>query len=592
MKNVLGKVIGTVLLGCSLLVAHLFANPDGDWSGSIDLPNGHKLAIEVELSADATSEWKGKISIPAQGIRDFELSDVQVSKSEVGFAMEGVPGRPTFSGSLSEDEQKLEGDFSQGGQGLTFSLSRVTEPEEPETTVVPKEGIPGEGVVGEWMGRLKAGPTELRLALHLEEGDGGKITGSLDSLDQGVNGLAVSEVTFEDQKLEFSVKRVGGRFSGSLNDSGSMIEGVWEQNGRQMSLTFLRLEEPVSLHRPQDPQPPFPYEESEVSFRNEEAGIQLFGTLVIPEGDAPFPAVVFVSGSGPQDRDEAIAGHRPFAVLADALARCGIASLRYDDRGVGKSDGSYLDSTVNDFALDSLAAMRLLKTYPEIDTDWIGIVGHSEGGLVGPIAATLDSEVDFLVLLAPPVERLDELLIRQKSSIMSQLGIDADVILQLGEESRGEMKLLLDESLSDEEVKEEMLERYERYVQRFGKELVQRLGLSRETIAANVGTMRSEWFVDLMQTDPSEYLRKLDVPVLAVFGEKDIQVDAKVNSELLERISSECGIEAFQIEVLSNLNHLFQNSVSGSIQEYSTIEETFDPAAMEMICGWIGKLGH
>lgn len=579
-------IIGGLFAALACAIS-LQASPAGFWKGAIALPNGQDLAIEVELTNDGSAAWSGKISIPAQGIRGFALAEVAVEKDTVGFAMEGIPGRPTFSGRLSEGEDEIEGDFLQGGQALKFSIKRTDSPEKSVSAIVPENGIPGEGVVGEWVGVLDAGPMKLRLALHVRAGDGGELSGELDSLDQGVNGLKVTEMELVDPQFQFQVKRVNGSFSGTLNEDGSSLSGKWQQNGQYMSLTFLRLESAAVIHRPQDPQPPFPYEEREVSFRNVENGIQLFGTLVIPDGEAPFPAVVFVSGSGPQDRDEAIAGHRPFAVLADALARCGIASLRYDDRGVGKSEGSYMNSTPPEFAQDAVAAVRLLETYPEIDTEWIGIVGHSEGGLVGPMAINIDSVVDFLILLAPPAERIDRLLMRQKSAIFEQMGLDSELIRKLEEDAKEEMVMVVDPSLSDEAFKAEMMKRYDEFEAEYGEALAKKLGLSREVVEASLPTVRSNWFRSLVQIDPADYLDSLTVPVLALFGEKDLQVDPEVNSRLLEDLLQRAGNEDFEIVVLDNLNHLFQNADTGSIMEYSQIEETFDPDAMGLICRWI-----
>lgn len=288
---------------------------------------------------------------------------------------------------------------------LVVAGSSLAQPTDPAGSIE----LPGEGPVGDWMGTLDVGQVELRLALHVEAAEDGTLSAVLHSVDQNAR-IPVDALAVEERTWRLTADRIGATFTGTMSADGSAVDGTWSQGGQSLPLRLARLVEPFALARPQHPQPPFPYASREVTFRNEAGGIRLAGTLVVPPGDGPFPAVVFVTGSGAQDRDETLFGHKPFLVLADYLARRGVASLRYDDRGFGESEGDHMGSTVADFAADVAAGLAFLAAQPKIDRDALGILGHSEGGLAAPRVAASNAEVDFLVLLAPPGERLVRVL--------------------------------------------------------------------------------------------------------------------------------------------------------------------------------------
>ena len=261
---------------------------------------------------------------------------------------------------------------------LTFVLLAATTLV-AQAPVPPAKPVPGEGAAGEWLGALDVGSVKLRLALHVEKKDDGSLGAVLDSIDQKAK-IPVDTAVFEGRTLRLTLKAIGGSYEGTLNADGSALQGTWSQGGRTLPLTFDRQEKAFALNRPQEPKGPFPYASREVTFQSEAGGVQLAGTLLLPPGEGPFPAVALVTGSGPQDRDETLMGHKPFLVIADALARRGIASLRWDDRGAGASAGDHMGSTVDDFAADARAAVAFLRSRPEVDGNAIGIVGHSEGG--------------------------------------------------------------------------------------------------------------------------------------------------------------------------------------------------------------------
>jgi uncharacterized protein len=247
----------------------------------------------------------------------------------------------------------------------------------------------GPGAVGNWLGTLDAGPVKLRLALKVEKTADGSLSAALDSLDQGAKGLPVSSISQRGMAVQFAMRQIGAAYQGTLNADSSELSGNWKQNDATLPLVFRRTEELTVLSRPQEPRKPYPYIEEEVTYENKPGGSKLAGTLTLPRGNGPFPAVLLITGSGLQDRDEALMGHRPFLVLADHLTRKGIAVLRVDDRGMGGSTGEVKNATTEDFAGDVLAGVEFLKTRgKQIDVHKIGLIGHSESGVIAPMVAS------------------------------------------------------------------------------------------------------------------------------------------------------------------------------------------------------------
>ncbi|MCX6620468.1 MAG: alpha/beta fold hydrolase, partial [Acidobacteria bacterium] len=285
----------------------------------------------------------------------------------------------------------------------------------PLTAAQPVEGL--------WSGTLEAG-VKLRLVLRVKAAGPGKLTATLQSVDQGVT-LPVSAITLDHQTVAFEVQQIGGSFKGTLNLAASEITGQWSQMGAVLPLIFTRTARAPEAVRPQEPKPPFPYEALEVSYENREANVKLAGTLTVPRTKGPFPAVLLITCSGPQDRNETIVGHKPFLVIADYLTRRGIAVLRVDDRGVGGSTGNAASATIEDFAADVLDGIAFLKQRKEIDATRIGLLGHSEGGVVAPLVASKSKDVAFLVLLAAPGVTGEQLLYAQGAAIARTLGASA-----------------------------------------------------------------------------------------------------------------------------------------------------------------------
>ena len=368
----------------------------------------------------------------------------------------------------------------------------------------------------------------------------------------------------------------------------------------------LLLASSLEAQRPQEPQRPFPYQEEFVFFENIRAeGVRLAGTLTMPETGGPFPAVVLVSGSGPQDRDENLEGHKPFLVIADYLTRRGIAVLRYDDRGVFQSRGNFATATTEDLASDAQAAVEYLEARQEIDPERIGIVGHSEGGLIAPMVSVRYSSVDFIVLLAGPGFVGEEILYMQQALILASLGADEvgiafnrrrselyNTVLKeepdnaLAAERLRQIWLdslegkILPEGFSDEEL-ESVFAELESLTEK------QKTDITRSVFEPQMRNFLTPWYRFFLTYDPRPALRQVQVPVLAMNGDKDLQVPGRENLEAIEAALVEGGNADFSIVELPNLNHLFQTSETGALSEYAVLDETFAPVALEVLGDWL-----
>lgn len=576
-----------LLLPIAAAVAAAKSDPAGHWEGAITLPTT-TLAVRVDLARAAGQGWQGTIDIPAQGLRGFKLDPVRVDGAAVTFVMPGIPGNPQFDGRLAADGRTLAGDFTQGGQKFPFKLESKAKPAAAGET--PSRGVPGKGLVGHWQGSLKPTPVvELRLALEITNGPGAKPAGLMVSLDQGNSRIPLTALTETAGVVHLEARSVGGTFDGRLSRDGTELAGDWTQGGSKLPLVFKRLAHAPVLARPQEPKPPFPYEEQQVTVENGTAGVKLAGTLTLPRGAGPHPAVVFITGSGPQDRDEAIMGHRPFFVLADHLTRAGIAVLRCDDRGVGGSTGSFAKATPTDFVEDTLAQVAYLRTRKEIDARRIGLLGHSEGGIVAPRVAGKAPDLAFMVLLAGVGVPTEELLLRQARDLARVMGAGEEVIATNAALQRDIFRVLRtepDATRAEAALRKLMADQ----TAAFTAEQRAAIGLTDAMVETQIMTALSPWFRELLAYDPRPALRAVKCPVLALNGEKDLQVAAKENLAAIRDALTTGGNQKVKTVELPGLNHLFQTCQTGAVAEYGQIEETFNAGAMKLIADWIREV--
>jgi hypothetical protein len=442
-------------------------------------------------------------------------------------------------------------------------------------------------IKGSWSGLMKAGSAELTLVINITPDEKDNFTVTIDSPDQGVNGIATSKVSVTTDSLIVKSKVLMASYEGAFDENFSLLKGKWKQSGMIFPLDLHHSFEKYSVKRPQEPKSPYPYLEKEVIVKNDEAQVELSGTLTIPETGGPFPAVILITGSGPQNRNEELMGHKPFLILADYLTRRGIAVLRCDDRGFGKSTGKFSTATTLDFATDASAAIDFLKTQKEIDTTRIGLAGHSEGGLIAPMVASERKDVAFLILLAGPGLTGEQILLRQSAILNKKAGLTENEVAAdnlLRTKIYAAIKKNSDNEKVATKVKALFLSSKKKNPE--GKGLPQ---LDDYQIDIFIKQCTTPWFRTFLVLDPVDYLSKVHCPLLALNGSFDVQVPAKENLEAIEKALIFGGNSSYSIEEIPGVNHLFQHAKTGNIDEYGKIEETMSPEVLEKIANWIGK---
>lgn len=444
---------------------------------------------------------------------------------------------------------------------------------------------------GNWLGTLDAGAAQLRIRVDLAVEDG-VLSARMFSVDQGNTEVPVASVTVTGNSIAMTMPMIGGSYDGTLSDDGRAIEGIFKQMGAELPLVLEPVEdEEADARRPQDPVEPYPYVAEDVRYPNPDGGHTLAGTFTRPAEGGPFPAVILLTGSGPQDRDEALMGHRPFLVLADHLTRRGIAVLRFDDRGVGESTGDFATATSPDFASDALAGVAYLKTRDEVDPEAIGLAGHSEGGLVAPIAATQSEDVRYLVLMAGSAVTGERILYGQGALIARAAGATEAQIAR----SRAQQEAVFDILKSEPDVvraAEALTETLRASFAALTDMERAQAGLSDEAsfervIAAQIQQVNTPWFRYFLTHDPAPVLEQVTVPVLAINGEKDLQVPYEENLREIEAALRRGGNTNHEIHALPDHNHLFQHAETGAPSEYGAIDETWSVESMELIAEWI-----
>jgi pimeloyl-ACP methyl ester carboxylesterase len=444
-------------------------------------------------------------------------------------------------------------------------------------------------IIGDWIGVLSVSGMEVRIIFHITGGENGSLGATMDSPDQGATGIPTSGVSFDGDSLVVDVAISQAAYYAKYYPDSLFIDGEWRQAGFVLPLRLERLEEYSPPARPQEPERPLPYIEEEVGFENPGAGIRLAGTLTIPEGDGPFPAVVLISGSGPQDRDETVMGHRPFLVLSDHLTRSGIAVLRFDDRGVGGSEGDHGSATTADFATDARSAFEYLEAREETDPVMTGLAGHSEGGMIVSMVAAEFDDVDFGILLAGPGVPGSQILLTQNIKLLKLQGASDEVCEKLAGQLKEEYGCLGKDG-SDEEVREAIIAVSVPMLDAYSPEEKETYGFTEAVVRQRADIMTTPWFRFFITYDPAPDISRIKCPVLAIIGEKDIQVDAGENLPAIEKALQDGGNRNYVVKEMPGLNHLFQTADTGNVSEYATIEETMSPAVLEMVSGWIMSL--
>lgn len=441
---------------------------------------------------------------------------------------------------------------------------------------------------GNWLGAIEVSGMKLRLVLKItKSGDG--YTAKLDSLDQGAKDLPIDSITRKDKTVSFSAAQLGINYEGMLNEKADEISGTFKQGAGTLPLNFKRTVGEISTKRSQEPSKPYPYNEEEVSYKNIKDDVKLAGTLTLPRGgEGKFPAVVLITGSGSQDRDETILGHRPFLVLADYLTRRGIAVLRVDDRGIGGSASGSRSATTENYVGDVLAGIEYLKSRKEINPAKIGLIGHSEGGIIAPAAAVRSKDVAFIVMLAGPGQTGEEIILTQIALIQKANGENAEEIKRAVDLQKSLFTIIKsepDDKLAEQKINETLAASKSK----MNEQELKAFAPIEANIKAQTPVLLSPWYRYFTSYNPRPTLEKVKIPVLALNGENDVQVSSKENLALIAAALKAGGNKDYTVQSFPKLNHLFQTSQTGLPNEYGKIEETISPQILEIISNWILK---
>jgi len=539
----------------------------GDWQGSLNTGMA-ELRLVLHITKGGDGLLRATLDSVDQNANGIPVSSITVKDSKLNLGVEAVHG--TYEGVVASDGDSIKGTWTQGS-ALPLEFKRSAAP----IKTGHKAAKPSD-IDGAWQGSLDTGTVKLRVVFHVVNTEDG-LTATMDSPDQGMKGLPATSVTRNGTTLKIEAKNIGGMFEGTIAADLASIDGKWSQGGGTMPLVLKRTKDAAELElkRPQNPTKPYPYKEEEVTYENKVQNVTLAATFTIPQGSGPFPAVLLITGSGPQDRDESLLGHKPYLVLSDYLTRHGIAVLRADDRGIGKSTGVFANATTADFATDVEAGIAYLKTRAEVNQKKVGLIGHSEGGVIAPMVAARNKDVNFIVMMAGTGVPGDQVLVAQSEAIEVASGKDpAEAAKNAAREK--EMLALVESEKDQSALEKELREKMKGEV-------------PDAQIGMQIRQITSPWFRYFLTYDPATALRKVACPVLAINGSLDKQVLPSQNLPAIRKALEEAGNKQLEADELPGLNHLFQTAKTGSPMEYAQIEETMSPVALEKMAGWIAK---
>lgn len=570
MKNRIAKtlVLVALVLAAFSPLCRAQAQIAGDWQGTLSA-GGAQLRLVLHVVAAKDGSLTATLDSVDQGAKDIPVSAISLKDSKLSLTVESVHG--TYEGTVNKDATAIDGTWSQGTP-LELNFKRS-----PAQALVALKPVPPSEIDGTWMGKLDAGTIKLRIFFKIVNTQDG-LTATMQSPDQSPVWIPASSVTRSGTSISIGLNGIGATFEGKIAADLNSIDGTFTQMSNPMPLALKRVKNQaeMQLRRPQNPVKPYPYREEEVTYANKAAGNTLAATLTIPPGKGPFPAVLLIVGSGPHDRDESLMGHKPFLVLSDYLTRKGIVVLRADKRGVGKSTGNIAAATIADFAIDAEAGVTYLRTRSEVDPHKIGLIGHSEGGIVAPMVASRNSGVAFIVLMAGSGVPGDQIIVEQARLIEQAGGASKEKVAHDVDNEREVLALVereKDSTILDKKLREKLAAD----------------GMPEAQIGASVKMVTGLWFRDFLTYDPATALRKVTCPLLAINGEKDLQVPPAQNLPAIRKALEDGGNKHFEIDELPGLNHLFQTAKTGSPSEYGEIEETISPVALDKIASWILK---
>jgi len=551
----------------------------GNWEAPLTVTPQIVLRITLDLKESKNGPLSGNWASPDEALKNLPFDSLAFKNGELTFSAKFTDA--SYSGKLNKTGTEIAGTWTQRGKTYPMIFKRF-DPAKVATAAIPKE------LEGIWEGKLAIGAgMELRIVIKVEKDKDGDLKAVLVSPDQSPIGIPIGSMGLKDNEMTFEIKKLGVTYTGKRNKARTAFDGTFTQMGAKIPLVLKKTDKVSEYRRPQNPKPPFPYRAENVTYENKAGGVKLAGTLTIPAGSGPFPAVILLTGSGAQDRDELILGHKPFLVLADYLTRRGIAVLRVDDRGIGGSTGSIAKSTTEDFAGDALAGIAFLKGRKEIDPRKIGCCGHSEGGLIAPIAAARSGDVAFIVMMAGTGLPGTDIVLAQGRLILKAGGA-SESELKSHEHLQNMLFRIMDEKNDEKNVRSKVSAALKEFVAALSESDRKALGDSGSALSETaVGQLNSPWFRFFLHFDPRTVLQKVHCPVLALNGERDLQVPPKENLAEIAKALKAGGNERVKTVEVPGLNHLFQPCKTGSPSEYAKIETTIDPQVLKIIGDWI-----
>ncbi len=444
--------------------------------------------------------------------------------------------------------------------------------------------------VGIWQGLLNAGK-QLRVVFIISQ-DNGKLSATMESPDQGVKDIPCSDVTVKGDSLYISLEKFKSSYAGGFEPDGS-IAGVLNQGGIKFNLILKKIDKVDEPKRPQTPVPPFAYKSEDIIYHNKDKSIQYGATITIPNGNGPFPAIIMSTGSGQQNRDEELMGHKPFAVIADYLTKKGYVVLRVDDQGIGKTTGDPATATTADYAKDVIVGLDYLKGRKEVDKKKLGIMGHSEGGLIAEMVAAQSKDINFIVLLAGPGINIIDLMEEQNEKVLSQARLSKEAIdayLPL----YSEVATIAVKAANHNEAVDQMTAAMNKWKANTHPNIALAFGMNTDEGVANMvkefaGLHDAPWWRYFIGEEPGKYLEKLNCKVLALNGDKDIQVISASNLAGMKQSLAKSKSPKYDMIEMKGLNHLFQKCKTCTVAEYAQLEETFSPEALSLIGEWLDK---
>jgi len=449
--------------------------------------------------------------------------------------------------------------------------------------------LPDSAWVGTWEGKLNAGGTQLRIVFHLKKGENGW-SANMDSPDQMQYGLEIDPVSITESKnIELALKIAAATYKGTWDETQKQIVGNWIQGGAKLTLNLTKNETFKPREFPQEPKSPFPYKSEDISYKNEKADIKIGGTITLPaEGTDKYPVILLITGSGAQDRNETIMGHKPFFVIADHFSRRGFAVLRVDDRGVGATEGDPQTATTADYVTDVQAGIKYLKSHPNIDPKQIFLMGHSEGGLIATMVAAKQKDLAGIVLLAGPGVPMHELLLRQIADILRQQGLEEEFIKAAANYNNEIYKIVLADTKNKLTLKA-LTEKAMPIFKKMPQAAKDAIEMKEADVAKSCMMLLMPWFRYFLKIDPKPHLKKIKCPVLALNGGSDVQVAAGPNLEAIGNGLRQNGNNDVTCTEIPGLNHLFQRCKTCKIEEYGQLEETFAPEVLKAMESWLLK---